>query len=216
LQPNHSAVRLAMPLYKICLLGAESTGKSTLAEALSSALRARGYWAQATPEALRVFCERFGRLPLMSDEAIILKAQKCTELAIAALALKREADEAGPSVEPGEPHFLISDSSPLLTAFTSRWYFRDESLLQEGFDHQPSYLQCFLIEPSLAWEPDGIQRDGPGVRAKFHADLRDFLNLHHIAFEAIALKPDAVSKSSGQARAMADQLLAKAGLPQRR
>jgi nicotinamide riboside kinase len=216
LQPINSAVRLAMPLYKICLLGAESTGKSTLAEALSSALRARGYWAQATPEALRVFCERFGRLPLMSDEPLILKAQKCTELAIAALALKREADEVRPSVKPIEPRFLISDSSPLLTAFTSRWYFHDESLLQEGVDHQTSYLHCFLIEPSLAWEPDGIQRDGPGVRDRFHTDLQNFLNAHHIPYEAVAPKPDAVSKSGGQARAMADQLLAKAGLPQRR
>jgi nicotinamide riboside kinase len=205
-----------MPLYKICLLGAESTGKSTLAEALSCALRARGYWAQATPEALRVFCERFGRLPLISDEALILKAQKCAELALGALAPKRQADEVRSSVEPSEPRFLISDSSPLLTAFTSRWYFNDESLVREGVDHQASYLHCFLIEPSLAWEPDGIQRDGPGVRLKFHAELRDFLNKHHIPFEAVAPKPDAVSKSSGQARAMAGQLLAKAGLPQRR
>ncbi len=197
-----------MLLYKICLLGAESTGKSTLAGALSSVLRAYGYWAQATPEALRVFCERFGRLPLVGDEPLILKAQRCTELAIKPNPPGGETRTAGSK----KPIFLFCDSSPLLTAFTSLWYFDDTSLLREGLDHQRSYFHCFLIEPSLLWQPDGIQRDGPLVRSKFHADLKDFLNAHRIPYQTVAPKPDPVSKSSGQAKAMADQLLAKVGL----
>jgi nicotinamide riboside kinase len=192
-----------MSLFKICLLGAESTGKSTLAQGLASALRERGCWAQATPEALRRFCERYRRLPVMADEPVIFKAQQRSERALATL----------PNAP---PTFLICDSSPLLTAFTSHWYFGDETLFLAGFAHQKTYLHSYLSEPSLPWEPDGIQRDGPETRTRFHADLKNFLNQHAVPYEAVALKPDAVSKSSAQARVMADQLLAKAGLPPRR
>lgn len=191
-----------MSLFKVCLLGAESTGKSTLAQALAKALRSRGYWAQATPEALRSFCDRHRRLPLAVDEPIILEAQQRAERVLESQDLAAK--------------FLVCDSSPLLTAFTSRWYFGDESLLKAGFQHQLSYLHCYLSEPSLRWEPDGIQREGPQVRTRFHNDLKRFLDQHQIPYEAVAIKPDVVSKSSAQAIVMADQLLAKAGWPPQR
>jgi nicotinamide riboside kinase len=188
-----------MPLFKICLLGAESTGKSSLAVALAEALRSHGYWAQALPEALRVFCERRRRLPLVADESIIFSAQKKAELAAHG--------------QEDEPRFLLCDSAPLLTAFTSHWYFGDSSLLEAGLAHQASYLHCYLSEPSLAWEADGILRDGPAARAKFHADLLKFLRQCSVSYESIALKPNAVFKNSRQAKAMATEVLVKAGLP---
>jgi nicotinamide riboside kinase len=187
-----------MPLYKICLLGAESTGKSSFAIALAEALRMHGHWAQALPEALRVFCERHGRLPLVADEPIIFNAQKKAELAA-----------LGPN---DKPRFLICDSAPLLTAFTSNWYFGDSSLLEAGLAHQATYLHCYLSEPSLAWEADGLLRDGPTVRAKFHADLLNFLSQYRVPYEAVALKPNVVFKNSTLAKAMAGEILAKADL----
>jgi nicotinamide riboside kinase len=189
-----------MPLFKICLLGAESTGKTSLTESLASALRAGGYWAQTTPEALRVFCERFGRLPDLEDEPAILTAQKRAESAARSRTLEKSP----------QARFLICDSSPLLTAFTSYWYFKDGSLIQEGLDHQASYLHCYLTEPSLPWQPDGIQRDHPQVRAKFHRDLKLFLDQHKVLYEALALRRDVVSKNTDQARVLAAQLLTKA------
>ena len=191
-----------MSLFKICLIGAESTGKSTLAQDLAKALRSGGYWAQATPEALRLFCDRHQRLPLAADEPIIFEAQQLAELVF------ESQDSAA--------KFLVCDSSPLLTAFTSHWYFGDESLLREGLQHQLSYLHCYLSEPSLPWEADGIHRDGPQVRTRFHNDLKRFLDEHQIPHEAVTIKPDVVSKSSAQATVMADQLLAKAGWPPQR
>lgn len=187
-----------MPLFKICLLGAESTGKSSLARSLAEALRTHGFWAQALPETLRLFCDRNRRLPLLSDESLIFSAQQLAEI-------------AAHSPEP-KPRFLICDSSPLLTAFTSHWYFADDSLLEAGLAHQEGYLHCYLTEPSIAWEPDGILRDGPTTRAMFHTDLVDFLRQKRVTHEIITLKPDVVSRSRVPANAMALQLIAKAGL----
>ena len=46
------------PGFVIAIVGAESTGKSTLAAALCAALRAEGHDAAFVPEYLREFCDR--------------------------------------------------------------------------------------------------------------------------------------------------------------
>ena len=85
---------------RISLIGAECTGKSSAAQALSLALQERGYWAQYLPETLRLFCTRMGRLPKLPDEALIfetqLRAEHAAELAWQG-SISRRADSSGPS-----------------------------------------------------------------------------------------------------------------------
>jgi thymidylate kinase len=60
----------------IAIVGAESTGKTTLAQALCEALQARsGRRVAWVPEVLRGWCERAGRTPLAHEQASILRMQ---------------------------------------------------------------------------------------------------------------------------------------------
>ncbi|MEO8837057.1 MAG: AAA family ATPase, partial [Caldimonas sp.] len=59
----------------VCLLGAESTGKTTLAGALGAALAARGLAVDIVGEALRDFCAAAGRTPRREEQAAIAATQ---------------------------------------------------------------------------------------------------------------------------------------------
>ena len=60
----------------IAIVGAESTGKTTLAAALAMRLAAEtGRRVAWVPELLREWCEHSGRTPLIHEQASILRAQ---------------------------------------------------------------------------------------------------------------------------------------------
>ena len=61
--------------YRIGLLGAESSGKTTLANALVGELNFQGIPAVLVPEYLRTWCEQTGRLPTIKDQTEILRGQ---------------------------------------------------------------------------------------------------------------------------------------------
>ncbi|MBU6438351.1 MAG: AAA family ATPase, partial [Betaproteobacteria bacterium] len=88
---------------RVCLLGAESTGKTTLAAQLARALP--GLWV---PEYLRDFCRLQGRVPRPDEQVHVAQEQMRHEsLALAA------AQRAGlPAV--------VCDTAPLMTAIYSR------------------------------------------------------------------------------------------------
>lgn len=133
----------------VALLGAECTGKSTLAEALS-----RHFGGGLVTEYLREWCDTHGRTPLQHEQAHIAAEQaRRIEAAARARAL------------------VICDTTPLITALCSQHYFHDDSLLAEALALQHRYDLTLLCEPDLPWQPDGFQRDGPQVRAAFHARL---------------------------------------------
>ena len=60
---------------KIALLGAESTGKTQLSEALRDALAAEGRDAVVVAEYLREFCMREGRTPRRNEQQGIAAEQ---------------------------------------------------------------------------------------------------------------------------------------------
>src|SRR5262245_17565758 len=59
----------------IALVGAESTGKTTMAHALAASLRAQGRDVALIEEALREFCARENRTPRADEQAAIASAQ---------------------------------------------------------------------------------------------------------------------------------------------
>lgn len=140
----------------VALLGAECTGKSTLAEALAAR-----FSAGLVTEYLREWCDTHGRTPQQHEQAGIAAEQ----------ARRIEAAARGHAL-------VVCDTTPLITALCSQHYFGDDSLLADAVAFQRRCDLTLLCAPDLPWQPDGIQRDGPGVRAAFDARLREALTAH--------------------------------------
>jgi nicotinamide riboside kinase len=159
---------------RICLIGAECTGKSTLAQALAAHFG--GLWV---PEQLRSFCDLNGRTPRSDEQAALMRAQFEQEEQVAALALQTGAD------------YVFCDSAPLLTAIYSDYYFADRSLFDCAHALHARYALTLVLQPDLPWQPDGLQRDGETVRAAVHALVQHALQAKHIPHIEVAGQDDA-------------------------
>lgn len=139
----------------LVLLGAESTGKTWLAEALCRALVAEGHDAVQVPEYLREFCDRHGRTPLAGEQQAIGREQT-RRIALAA----------------SEHAIVIADTSALMTAVYSESLLDDPGLLARAITTQRAYAATLLMALDLPWVADRHQRDGPGVQLAIDARLR--------------------------------------------
>jgi nicotinamide riboside kinase len=152
----------------IALLGAESTGKTTLATALTQALQERGLDAVAAPEHLRNWCEVQGRTPRTDEQAAIAAQQASLEDA----ALRNN-------------DWVVCDTTPLMTALYSQHVFGDTSLLPAALERQRRYRLTLLCATDLPWVADGILRDGPQARDAIDTLLRHTLLRSGIAFSVV-------------------------------
>lgn len=153
----------------VVLLGAESTGKTTLARELTRILQARGVDAVMVPEALRLISDRLGRTPYCHEQVEIAAEQ--TRLIAQASA---------------EHAVVIADTSALMTAVYSEYIFQDPNLYaQAEADHARSTL-TLLTSLDLPWSADGLQRDGPHVREPVDALLRGALQRMGTPFAIVA------------------------------
>lgn len=148
----------------IALVGAECTGKSTLAEALATHFN-----AGLVTEYLREWCATHGRTPHQHEQAPIAAEQAARIEA----ASRRHA-------------LVICDTTPLITALCSEHYFGDDSLTAQALAFQRRCDLTLLCAPDLPWEADGFLRDGPGVRAAFDARLRAALTAGNATWVDIA------------------------------
>ena len=159
-----------MAAFVVALLGAESTGKTTLAGALGAALRKRGLRVAVVDEALREFCDRRGRVPLQSEQAGIAAAQSARIAAAAA------ADHA----------VVIADTTALSIAVYSELIYADRSLYAAALAEQARYPLTLLTALDLPWQADGLQRTGAHVQAPVDALLCGALEQSGIVFQRIA------------------------------
>jgi nicotinamide riboside kinase len=144
--------------FVIALLGAESTGKTTLAAALGQALSDDGKNTVVVNEYLREFCDRHGRTPTQAEQTHIAHEQT------------RRIDGMAQRFE-----IVIADTTALMTAVYSEKVFRDASLYAEALHaHQRVHL-TLVTALDIAWEADGLQRDGPQVREPVDALIRTAL-----------------------------------------
>ncbi|NCT83970.1 MAG: ATP-binding protein [Comamonadaceae bacterium] len=148
----------------VALLGAECTGKSTLAEALAA-----HFQAGLVREYLREWCAAQGRTPQQHEQAHIA-AEQAARIEAAAR----------------EHELVICDTTPLITALCSEHYFGDPALTAGALAFQRRCDLTLLCAPDLPWEADGFMRDGPGVRAAFDARLRAALAGHGLGWVDIA------------------------------
>ncbi len=155
---------------KIAIVGAESTGKSALAEALAGALaEATGLRAVAVPEWLRLWCEREGRTPRPHEQAGIAEE---THRRIEAAAAAHD--------------IVVCDTTALMTTVYSDLLFADRSLDAMAIAHQRGMSLTLLTALDLPWVADGHQRDGPHVRGPVDDRVRALLIGHGLPWALVA------------------------------
>ena len=152
-------------LLRVAILGAESSGKSTLAAAL-----ARHYGTCWVPEYLREFVDVKGRVPREADQYVIAQTQIARENAAAAQASR----------------FLFCDTTPLMTALYSMVYWGrvDPGLAALNAAHD--YAFTFVTAPDGPWVPDGLQRESAALRESVHRQVLAMLAARAIAFTLVA------------------------------
>jgi NadR type nicotinamide-nucleotide adenylyltransferase len=164
---------------RVAILGAESSGKSTLAAALAS-----HYGTVWVPEYLREFVATMGRVPQEDDQYGIACIQQQREDAAAA-----HADR-----------FLFCDTTPLMTAIYSRWYWGRVDAQLAQLARRYEYDFTIVTAPDSPWEADGLQRDSEVVRQGVHQLLLLMLAERGIPYQL-------VSGSLPQRMLQADRLL---------
>jgi NadR type nicotinamide-nucleotide adenylyltransferase len=152
-----------MSLKRIAILGAESTGKSTLAPALAA-----HYGTLWVPEYLREFVETQNRVPFEDDQLGIARTQLAREEAMAAT--------------PDARGFLFCDTTPLLTAVYSRIYWGRVPPELLALEARHDYAATLVAGMDLPWVPDGLQRESEEVRRQVHECLLAVLRERGIPF----------------------------------
>jgi NadR type nicotinamide-nucleotide adenylyltransferase len=153
--------RPASPLLRVAILGAESTGKSTLASAL-----AERYGTGWVPEYLRHFVETRQRTPLEDEQITIARAQIEHEELAAATASR----------------VLFCDTTPLMTAIYSRFYWGRVDPGLDALAKSRRYDLTVVTAPDCPWTADGLQRESEEVRRIVHEDLVRTLRTLDIGF----------------------------------
>jgi NadR type nicotinamide-nucleotide adenylyltransferase len=139
---------------RICLVGAESTGKTTLAQALAE--RYRTVWV---PE----YAREYARAKLRRAPADMWRSDEFVH--IAAEQLRRE-DRAARAAN----RLLICDTDALATGIWHERYLGARSAAVEALAATRRYDLYLVTDIATPFVPDGI-RDGEPIRDRMHARL---------------------------------------------
>lgn len=153
----------------IALLGAESTGKTTLAHQLHRALQEQGHHVALVEEALREFCIRQGRTPRRDEQENIARTQS-----------ERIADAARTH------ELVVADTTAMMVAVYSRLLFDDASLLPAAVAEQKRHRVTLLMALDLPWVADAGIRDGAHVREPVDTLLRNALRDGGVGYSVVA------------------------------
>ena len=149
------------PCVRVAILGAESSGKSTLAAAL-----AERYGTVWVPEYLREFVETQGRVPVAADQYGIARTQ-----------VEREAAAAVHARD-----FLFCDTTPLMTVVYSRHYYACADAQLAALADATHYYVTLVTPPDSPRVADGLQRESEAVRQLIYRYLLDELDARGIAY----------------------------------
>jgi nicotinamide riboside kinase len=164
----------------IAILGAESTGKTTLAHTLTLELRALGHDAAVVTEYLREFCDRAGRTPRVDEQAAIAAEQTRRIQAAARL-----------------HDVVVADTSAVMIAVYSDLIFGDPSLYADALAaHRDGCDATLLTALDLPWQADGFIRDGAHVREPVDALVRKALDAAALPYGVVYGQADARTKAA--------------------
>ncbi len=149
----------AFYLKRMCIIGPESTGKTTLTKLLAD-----HYDTHWVPEYARLFIE--SKKAIQQEDMIhIAQGQIALEDAIAPLANK----------------ILFCDTDPLTTMLWSNWLFGECSEVISQMAVQKKYDLYLLMKPDLEWKDDPV-RYLPGKSLAFFDDCVDLLTRYNRPF----------------------------------
>ncbi len=166
---------MARPALRIAIVGAESTGKTALAQALAGRIsNLTGLRCAWVGEWLREWCERAQRTPRPDEQLAIATHQHDL---IDAAASRHEV--------------VVCDTTALMTAVYSDLLFDDRSLVPFAIAQQRRCDLTLLTSLDIDWVADGLQRDGPQVRAPVDDRVRALLIGHQLPWAVVAGQGDA-------------------------
>ena len=149
-------------MIRVCFHGAESTGKSVLAQILASE---RG--CPMVPEYGRAYCEARGTDLTMADLLAIAEGQ----------------DAAMRAACVGDPPLVLLDTDPLMTAAWAAMLFGEVPAALLAYPKAERYL---LFAPDVPWIADGTRFFGTvDARARFAALAEDMLVRARVPFTRI-------------------------------
>ena len=153
----------------IAVLGAESTGKTWLAQALSEHLACTtGLRCTWVPEWLRQWCHDQGRTPHQHEQPLIAQTQQ-VHIARAAHA----------------HDIVVADTTALMTAVYSLQVFGDETLREPALQRHREVGLTLVTGLDLPWVADGHQRDGPQVRGPVDDTVIRWLQAAELPFSRV-------------------------------
>jgi len=155
--------KVACP-FRVCLTGAESTGKSELAAQL-----ARHFSAPHVPEYSREYAANLARELSYMDVMAIARGQIELEERIAAAARK----------------LLILDTDLLSTVVYSRHHFGASPAIVEGVARTRLADLYLLLEIDVPWVPDPV-RDSGETRVELQEEFRRVLKEFRANFKVIS------------------------------
>ena len=144
-------------LFRVCVTGPESTGKTTLSQRLAERLDAE--WV---PEAARLVAERVAR-PLVSADVEPI-AREHIALAVAAAARARVSGRRS----------LVLDTDLLSTVVYARHYYGGVERWIVDAERRRRADLYLLCDVDVPWRPDGV-RDRPMNRAAMFAEFEGAL-----------------------------------------
>jgi nicotinamide riboside kinase len=143
----------------VAVLGAESTGKTTLVQGIANRLLEQPGWRAddigVVPESLRRFCDEQGRTPRADEQAGLAREQA-----------RKTADALA------RHRLVLADTTALMTAVYSDFVFGDRSLYPMATRLHARVDLTLVTALDLPWVADGMQRDGPQVREPVDALVR--------------------------------------------
>ncbi len=152
---------------RIVIIGAESTGKSTLAAAIA---RARGL--PVTTEFVRDYVDGLDRELTADDLDPIARGQLAEE------------------DRHGDAPLVLHDTNLLSTLIYARHYFGVvQPWLETAFSRR-AYARYLFCQPDIPWVADPGQRESPRVRDELHAIFDAELRRRELPVTQIAGDPD--------------------------
>lgn len=141
---------------RIVLTGAECTGKSTLAQALS------GYYGEPwTTEFVRSYVDQLDRELTKEDLSFIAKGQIATEDASLCNATR----------------LVLHDTNLLSSIIYANHYFGEVSdEVNEEFLQRDYTLYLLCTPEGIGWEADPGQRDSPAARVTLQSKFKESLD----------------------------------------
>jgi nicotinamide riboside kinase len=152
---------------RIACIGGESTGKTTLANALATSVD-----GALVSEALRDFVVDHGRPPVRDEQSALLEEQR-----------QREQDCA--HANPGA--VVICDPATTMIAIYSELYFDDSSLYAPALNYARDYDALLWCRPDIPWVPEPGQHDGPQFRTRADVLLQAWVRAHGAAIPVLEI-----------------------------